>query len=238
MILDAHVHCGNTLKFINIYNEWKRAGIAGGVMFPPVEEIYDRYNQAFTDSSFYRESRKKVHEYLYEIADQNENIYIYFFVWNDFEKPWKGFSGIKWHRHSNEPHYEYSSEKCKKLIEHVKSNGIPVLIEEEFSNTIDFLKSINGKAPVVIPHLGFLNGGYLKLKSEGIFQESNVFADTALADYHEIEDFVSNFGAEKLFFGSDYPFGSPYHELSKVREIFSNELFVQITRENILKLLG
>ena len=59
MILDAHVHCGLSLKFEIIKKEWEIAGINGGVLFSPVEEIYDRYNPYFYDSEEYKISRKK-----------------------------------------------------------------------------------------------------------------------------------------------------------------------------------
>ena len=236
MILDSHVHCGLTLKFEIVKKEWIKAGIDGGVLFSPVEEIYDRFNPYFYDSEEYKISREKVHNYLIELVKNNKNLTAFYFVWNDFKIPDKIFKGIKWHRHSNEPEYDYDSEKCDKFIEYICNNNLPVIIEEEFHNTLRFIERINGRAPIIIPHLGFLNGGYNRLKTEGIFGEPNVYSDTALADIYEIEDFAKNFGTEKLFFGSDFPFGSPLNELNKIKRLFSGNDLKKITSANILKL--
>ncbi len=239
MILDSHVHCGLNLKFEIIEKEWNKAGINGGVIFSPVEEIYDRYDPYFYDSEEYKISRKKVHEYLKNLVSKNSNLIAFYFVWNDFKIPDPIFKGVKWHRHSNEPHYDYESEECEKFIEFICKKKLPVIIEEEFKNTVKFIKKIDGKTKIIIPHLGFLNGGYDRLKSEGIFEEINIYADSALADTYEIEDFTKNFGIEKLIFGSDFPFGSPNSELQKIKNIFgeNSKEVKKITFENILKSL-
>ncbi len=238
MIFDAHVHCGLTLKYENVKQEWDKANIDGGVLFSPVEEIYNRYDPSFTDSEYYIDSRSKVHKYLCKLKKSNSNLFIYYFVWNDFKLPDNNFSGIKWHRHANEPIYNYSSDECKEFIDFICKKKLPVIIEEEFSNCINFIKLINGRTSIIIPHLGFLNGGYEQLKAEGIFAEDNIYADSALADEYEIVDFCKNFGVNKLFFGSDYPFGSPYFELQKIKKLFSGKDFSMITIENIKKLLS
>ena len=237
MILDSHVHCGLSLKFEIIFTHWKKAGIDGGVLFSPVEEIYNRYDPNFIDSEEYAISREKVHSYLKKIKENFENIYIFYFVWNDFKIPDSNFDGIKWHRHSNEPEYNYESEKCDLFIDFIVKNKLPVIIEEEFHNTLKFIDKINGRTIVIIPHLGFLNGGYKRLKSEGIFEEKNIYVDTALASEWEIEDFAKNFGIEKIFFGSDFPFGELLYELNKIRKIFNGEDFKKVTSKNLLKIL-
>ncbi|MFC1834523.1 hypothetical protein ACFL2Q_07290 [Thermodesulfobacteriota bacterium] len=106
LVLDSHVHCGLTLPFQEISREWKTGGIHGGSAFSPVEEIYDRYDPLFTDSEEYRASRSGVHLYLLELA-RKERVFPYFFVWRDFISIPDGFMGIKWHRHADEPVYDY-----------------------------------------------------------------------------------------------------------------------------------
>jgi predicted TIM-barrel fold metal-dependent hydrolase len=97
---------------------------------------------------------------------------------------------------------------------------------------------IDKRTNIIIPHLGFLNGGYDRLKAEGIFAEDNIYADSALADEYEIIDFTKNFGTSKLLFGSDYPFGSPYYELKKIEMLFSGDNFNKITCDNLLNLFS
>ncbi len=238
MILDSHVHCGLTQKFDIIKKEWEKAGIDGGVLFSPVEEIYYRYNSNFYDSNKYKSLRENVHNYLKNIAKNEKNIFVFYFVWNDFKLPDKIFKGIKWHRHLNEPEYDYNSEKCQHFIKFICENSLPVILEEEFLNTLKFIEMINKRTIIIIPHLGFLNGGYSRLKAEGIFNEQNIYADTALANIDEIEDYAKNFDINKLLFGSDYPFGSPYYELLKIKSIFSKKEIQRIALENLLTILS
>jgi predicted TIM-barrel fold metal-dependent hydrolase len=83
-----------------------------------------------------------------------------------------------------------------------------------------------------------LNGGYSRIKSEGLWDLPDVYADTALADRFAIEDYVRTYGTEKLLFGSDFPFGDPKRELRKIMDLsISESEKARILRENILQLL-
>ena len=135
LVLDGHAHCGVTVPFEEIAYEWQTGGIHGGVIFSPVEEIYDRYDPSFKDSQGYRRSRSRVHEYLLEIASR-ENIFPYFFVWNDFSPIPDKFVGIKWHRHSGEPVYSYGTAPCLRIIDDICERGLPIVLEEEFHHTL------------------------------------------------------------------------------------------------------
>lgn len=237
IVLDAHVHCGITVPFEEVSREWESGDIDGGVLFSPVEEIYDRYDRLFTDSSAYRKSRDRVHQYLLDLAER-ANIYPYFFVWNDFPIIPKGFAGIKWHRHAGEPIYNYESPQCREIMDEICRRRLPIVLEEEFQHTLSFVKKIGGRTVVIIPHMGVLNGGYSRLKKAGIFDFDNVWVDTALAQNSEIEDFADTYGIDRILFGSDYPFGIPAHEKQKLTGTFSDEELGPILSGNLLRLLG
>lgn len=238
IVLDSHTHCGLTVPVEEISAEWRSGDIHGGVIFPPVEEIYDRHNPNFTDSEEYQADRKAVHRYLLRIANQDENIYPYFFVWNDFLSPPDGFVGIKWHRHAGEPVYAYGTPECERLIGQICEKRLPVVLEEELHNTLEFVRSIAGRTIVIVPHMGALNGGYFRLKKTGIFDNPTVWVDTALAGYAEIEDFAHDFGSDRIMFGSDYPFGVPSHEKAKLLRLFSGNELAAVLAGNLLRLLG
>ncbi len=235
MAIDAHAHCGITIPIEEIMPLWREAGIDGGVLFSPAEEIYDRCDYRFTDSQFYFQSRQKVHRYLESLV--SESIYAYWFVWNDFALPEESFSGIKWHRHANEPPYDYASEKCSQFVEHACRYRLPIILEEEFGHTLNMVRAINGRTVVIIPHFGMLNGGYRRLKQAGLFENPAVYVDTALAGASEIKDFASDYGVERILFGSDYPFGLPAQERSKVEKIFGGKEREKVLADNILSLL-
>ena len=205
--------------------------------FSPVEEIYDRYDPRFTDSEEFRRSRSAVHDYLMELSSR-DHIYPYFFVWNDFVPIPDVFVGIKWHRHPGEPTYDYGSPRCEQTLDHIRRHRLPIVLEEEFHHTLDFIERIDGGTVVIIPHMGGLNGGYRRLKEAGVFHRSNIRADTALASAREIADFAESYGIERLLFGSDYPFGVPAHEKRKVADLFSGEDRDAVLAGNLLSVLS
>jgi len=226
-----------TVPFEEIAYEWQTGGIDGGVIFSPVEEIYDRYDPTFTDSHEYMHSRLRVHDYLLQIASQ-EHIFPYFFVWNDFSPIPDRFVGIKWHRHTGEPVYSYGTTQCRKIIDEICARSLPIVLEEEFHHTVRFIKDVAERTVVIIPHMGSLNGGYPQLKRAGVFDSEWVWVDTALAGVHEIHDFADTYGVRRIIFGSDYPFGIPGSEKRKLLRSFSEEDLRWILSGNLLHLLG
>ncbi|MDI6853676.1 MAG: amidohydrolase family protein [Deltaproteobacteria bacterium] len=225
IVIDSHIHCGVQ----NVSWGWEgirplleEAGIRGAGLIPPVEDIYDRYDYNFTDTPAWQACRRAAHRYLRELNDPEIEISRYFFVWNDFayEDLGSGYVAVKWHRHANEPEYHYDDPRCREFLEVVQKKGLPILLEETFANTLLFAeKLLPPQVPLIIPHLGGLNGGYAALERTGLFALPYVHADTALASRREIEDYLGRYGSGRLFFGSDYPFGHPAHELAKVTSL-------------------
>ncbi len=236
LALDSHAHCGLTLPYEMLHSAWGEGKITGGVLFSPVEEIYDRYDRKFIDSNYYRESRQRVHDYLESLI--SEQLFAYWFVWNDFAPPGDSFTGVKWHRHPDEPEYLYDTKECEVFIETVCSLQLPVILEEEFHYTLELIERINGRTVIIIPHMGGLNGGYYRLKRADLFENPTVFVDTALAGIEEIVDFAGDYGAGRILFGSDYPFGDPSYERHKIERAFSGKALKKILAENLLELLG
>ena len=60
---------------------------------------------------------------------------------------------------------------------------------------------------------------YHAFVEHGMWDKPNVFADTALAPPHDIKDYIDNVGYYRILFGSDFPFGDPKEELSKIMEL-------------------
>jgi predicted TIM-barrel fold metal-dependent hydrolase len=114
---------------------------------------------------------------------------------------------------------------------------LPVIIEEEFHHTAELVNRFNGRTVAIVPHLGMLNGGYQRLKGAGLFENPAVYVDTALAGIREIEDFAACYGVERILFGSDFPFGNPAHERTKVEKIFNGEDLEKVLSRNLLGLL-
>ena len=223
-IIDSHIHCGVQnvdQPFDDIRPLLNRAGVASACLFAPVEDIYHRYSSSFDDNRQWRQCRDRAHAYLLEVAAAQTGVYPYYFVWNDFvredlEKP---FAGIKWHHHPGEPPYRYEDSRCAEMIEAICRKKMPIVLEETFSRTLWFIQQVSGRTPVIIPHLGMLNGGFGRLLRSGVWEDESVYADTALAGSEEIEIFLERYGPSRLLFGSDYPFGMPGPQLQQLKGI-------------------
>lgn len=226
MIIDAHVHCGIQDQFPpQSYDDYfsiiSGSGIKQAVMFPPVMEIYDRYDPNFADSAQWKNRRKAANEYLLDMGTTDLTVIPYFFIWNDFavDQLTSQHKGIKWHRHSDEPVYHYDTPRCRKAIDEIRSRNMPVVLEEELGNTVRFIEQIAKDVTVIIPHMGLLNGGYGAIKRHGLWARPNVYADTALASVSEITDYIHAYGIDRIIFGSDFPFGDPKRELQKIMHL-------------------
>ena len=243
-IIDAHMHCGiqNVDQPLNMIKGYlDQGGIEGACLYAPVEDIYDRYNYHFQDSSSWVDCRQRSNRYLLDIQESEENIYAYYFVWNDFRKEElkKGYRGVKWHRHDSEPEYHYDDPRCESFLKEVYRLQLPIVLEESYGNTLSLIQRIDGQTPVIIPHLGGLNGGFYALFHSGVWEKDNVYADTALATRSEMTMFLNKYGVDKLIFGSDFPFGIPYSELRKVRDLkLADDDFAKVVSGNITMLIN
>jgi hypothetical protein len=243
-IIDAHAHCGAMDRsFAQDFQDY--AGrvdgtpIEGVALFSPVLEIYDRYDPGFSDTPDWRERRRKSNAYLLSLKPPELTVYPYFFIWNDFavDQLTSAHRGIKWHRHADEPVYFYDDPKCEAALDEIRRRNLPVVLEEEFSNTLRFVRDLARGIRVIIPHLGGLNGGFQAIADAGLWELENVWGDTAMATPGEIVDYIRRYGHQRLMFGSDYPFGDPAGELHKVRSLgLEPEVEAAVVGGNFLRL--
>jgi predicted TIM-barrel fold metal-dependent hydrolase len=242
-IIDSHIHCGVqnvSLPIETIRGYLREGGIDGACLFAPVEDIYNRYDYHFQDNAAWINCRQMANEYLLGLQQSRTDIHAYYFVWNNFKKEElkKGYKGVKWHRHEDEPVYHYDDPLCEAFLQAVYNLQLPILLEESFENTLCLIKRIDGRTPVIIPHLGMLNGGFQMLFHSGVWDDKTIYADTALASSWEIARFLEKYGSARLLFGSDFPFGSPAQELQKIRRLsLDAEDLENVIGRNFLKLI-
>jgi len=243
-IIDSHIHCGvqhANLPFEHLAPLLRQAGITDACLFAPVEDIYDRDDFHFQDNSQWQQTRRMANRYLLDLAEQGEPVFPYLFVWNDFavDELRHPYRGIKWHRHDDEPEYQYDDPRCARILEVITRRRLPVVLEESYANTLRLVERLAPEAVIIIPHLGGLNGSYQALERAGIWRRANVYADSALASVADMRHFVERYGADKLLFGSDFPFGAPGQELRKIRQLnLSAGDFEQVVGGNILRLFA
>ena len=226
MVIDSHVHCGVLDRGMpQSYEDYAQqligTDIGAAAMFSPVLEIYDRYDFNFADTPDWRRRRRESNANLLSLKPPDLTVFPYFFIWNDFavQQLTAAHCGIKWHRHAGEPVYCYDDPKCRTALDEIRRRNLPVVLEEEFDNTLRFIKELAGGLTVIIPHLGLLNGGFQAIAQAGLWEQENVWADTALAPRDEILEYLRRYGHHRLLFGSDFPFGSPSVELRKIRRL-------------------
>jgi len=220
-IIDSHVHIGRNrhTKYYDEYELWrdlKGADAQGAVIFAFPEDIY-----RITDSP---ESRLRANEYVLGVADKYDNLFPFYFVWNDYliPKELDRYRGIKWHRHHDEPRYDYDDPRCTSFLEEIKGLEMTVLLEEEFKETERFIDA-NPELEVIIPHIGALNGGHDRM--EAFYDKGNVYFDTSVAPIGAIKSCLEAVGPERIIFGSDIsgtsmPFYNfPKVELEKIRRL-------------------
>ncbi|MHC1741653.1 MAG: amidohydrolase family protein [Syntrophobacteraceae bacterium] len=244
-IIDAHAHCGIQDRFppqsLEDYRQHARGTpICGAVMFAPVMEIYDRYDPDFEDTDDWRARREAANHYLTTIGGPDFEVFPYFFMWNDFavEQIGPSHRGIKWHRHADEPRYRYDDPQCRRAIDAIRERNMPVVLEEEMQETLRFVHDQARGVRVIIPHCGLLNGGYERLRDHHLWECPDVYADTALAPERVIRDYLDRYGPERIFFGSDFPFGDPGSELKKILRLgLAPDVLEALTGRNILRLL-
>jgi len=246
IIIDAHAHCGIQdhsfdQSFESYLSYVRHTGIKCVVAFPPVAEIYDRYDYHFQDNDYWINRRTQANQYLLNVGNNELQVIPYFFIWNDFavNQITPKHKGLKWHRHPSEPEYHYDSTKCRLAIKTITERNMPIVLEEEFSNTIRFINGYAPDARVIIPHLGGLNGGYKNIAQAGLWENPKVYADTALASVCEIEQYIENYGHERIMFGSDFPFGEPAVELKKIVDLnLGKDIEKAILSGNLIQLLS
>lgn len=249
MLIDAHVHCGvqdpnPPQDFATIAALEREAGVQAAVMTPPVMEVYDRRNPAFEDDEAWQARRRRANDYLLDLSRRDLPLRVYplVFIWNDFrvEELDRGYVGVKWHRHADEPPYHYDAPACEAMLAAVRERGLPVLLEEEFRWTMHLLDRLGDEHPVIIPHIGHLNGGFDALARAGAWDRPNVYTDLSGGRaVDEIQQYVDNYGPERLLFGSDYPFCLPAASLATLAEVrMAAADRVLVESENALRLYG
>jgi len=239
-IIDAHVHLGDqphkAYTLDTLQADLREAGATGAVVFAFPEDMY-----RIVDSP---ESRTAANDHVLHAARGDPNLYPFYFVWNDYLLPdtFDEFVGVKWHRHADEPRYDYDAPGCHAILERIRARKMPVTFEEEFDETVRFVER-NPGLPVIIPHCGALNGGTDRMSV--FFDTPDVYFDTAVAPLDALRWIVQNVPAERIIFGSDVSgtsmpfFNFPAVELAKVRQLgLGDREIALILAGNIDRLIG
>jgi len=243
LVIDAHIHVGanRRTKYYPVeqmLDDLADARADGAVVFAFPEDMY-----RITDSP---QARAAANAYVLEAAQGREHVYPFYFVWTDFVVPddFAHYAGVKWHRHGDEPRYDYADPACEAFLQAAAALRMPVTLEEELQDTAAFIDRVSGTGlSVIIPHLGMLNGG--ARATARFFDRPHVFFDTSCAPQEVGRWFLDEIGADRLLFGSDVSgtaqpfFNFPRVEREKVEALgLSEEEHRLIFGGNLVRLLG
>ena len=246
LTVDCHVHCGELddsapQAYEDIAPFFDEAQVDAAVCFSPVMEVYDRHDSGFQDTEEWQRRREGSREHLLGLKDKRHRIYPFYFVWNDFDtSKLDAFCGVKWHRHPDEPKYNYEDPKCTRMMEAIRERGFVVVLEEEYGNTMRFVDEIGEGIPVIIPHLGRLNGGVQRFLREDFWRRDSTYADMSAeaTEQRDIKAFLDKYGPERLLYGSDYPFGNSVISKQKILDLDLPEADQRLVfGENVMRLL-
>jgi len=233
-IIDAHIHLGDMNKpypKAAMMADLAAAGAAGACIFAFPEDMYRTVDDP--------QVRRQANEYVLDSAAGEPEINPYYFVWNDWVIPedFSEYVGIKWHRHADEPTYDYAAPGCEAMIQAIRDRNLPVIIEEEFDNTVHLIERLGG-VPVIIPHCGCANGGHERM--DIFFDNPHVYFDTSVATPDKVQYILVGVGAGRVIFGSDCSgtsmpfFNFPKIELEKILQLGLSDAELQmILGENI-----
>lgn len=245
-IIDAHVHIGRRhLPIEDVEKILAEAGISQAVIFADPESAHIPDDNA----------------YVLEVAKRTAHIPFFYIGGNAYStrRPFPRlpepealgpFRGVKWHCWFTPAHDHgggplgmgpdeirdaLTETGMKSLMEKVREMGIPVNFEEHFDITVSFV-DLYPDVPVIIPHLGGLNGGTERIL-EATGGSPNVRYDLSLAGISE--DLVARYGSGKFICGSDHPYGSPAWGIQRILNLgISEKEKEDILSGNILALTG
>ena len=215
-IIDAHVHLGDKREtklfdLAELEESLNEGDASGAVVFAFPEDMYRIADTA--------ERRAEANRCVLEARLPGKTIYPFYYVWNDYALPedLSAYAGIKWHRHWDEPRYDYDDERCRKVLGMIAELGLPVTLEEEFEPTRRFI-SENPEIRVIIPHTGHLNGGTERMTA--FFDNEQVYFDTSVRPVEDIAYVLEKVGAERVIFGSDVSgTPEPFFNFTKVERV-------------------
>jgi len=233
-MIDAHLHLGSIpYKGRNwgSFSEYKKIARKTGIERYCVVPIG-------IPSNFDDNSTPDNGSVLIELKKNKSVIPIYWF--NVFDLPNsidRRYKAIKFHSDIGKIDID-----DKRVISFVNKINLPIFVHtnenKEFSNlgkVSNLAKKID--APVIAVHSGSVTGTFFKLDSYDF--PDNVYFETSGIQYAVIlKKIYDKFGAKRIVFGSDYPFGDPRVSLAMISSLEASPKENKLmTGENISKIL-
>lgn len=233
-IIDAHLHLGSIpdkKREWGSFSEYKKIATKLGI------EKYCLVPIGLPDN-FTKKTTPDNNSVLKEFEKNKSVIPVYWF--NIFDLPPKindRYKAIKFHPDIGEINLDDN-----KVINFVNKIKLPVFVHTNEGKDFSNLGKISELArkvdiPVIAVHSGSITKTFFRLDNYSF--PNNVYFETSGIQYAVIlKKIYEMFGANKIIFGSDYPFGDPRVSLAMIDTLnLSKKEYNQITRENVSGIL-
>lgn len=160
----------------------------------------------------------------------------------------KGFRGVKLHL----LYEDLEIKSLKKELQIIEDAGVPLVLHALFKDKVRQVKEIIKIAPnlkIILAHMGrghLYTGEQVVENAVGLRAFPNVFVDTStVGDLRAIINACEILGYDRVFYGSDYPFGRNMFkeaydydmEPRKIMDAFTPSQAEMVLRDNIARLL-
>jgi len=234
-MIDAHVHFGSVPgsgKNWGNFKEYKEIANRLGISRYCVTPIG-------LPDNFTTHSTPDNYSVLNELKNNKNIIPKYWF--NVFDLPKgidKKFRAIKFH-----PDIGEISIDDKRVINFVKKINLPVFVHTNESKEFSSLEKVCNlakqvKVPVIAVHSGSVTRTFFRIDKYNF--PKNVYFETSGIQYAIIlKKIYGKFGAKRIIFGSDYPFGDPRVSLAMIESLNPGKKEYELmTEKNISKILN
>lgn len=234
VMIDAHLHLGSITdkkREWGSFSEYEKIAKKLGI------EKYCLVPIGLPDN-FTKKTTPDNNSVLKEYEKNKSVIPVYWF--NIFDLPQKindRYKAIKFHPDIGEINLDDD-----KVVNFVNKIKLPVFVHtnenKEYSNlgrVSELARKVD--VPIIAVHSGSVTKTFFRLDDYSF--SNNVYFETSGIQYAIIlKKIYEMFGASRIIFGSDYPFGDPRVPLAMIDTLnLSKQEYYQVTKENITKLL-
>ena len=226
MKVDAHCHAGDFPKYFSGHHppeklvaDFDRAGVTCGVI--AMLDTYDMVAANDRALAACVAHPGRLHAYIY----LNPNLLDVAIA--EFERRSRDphFKGVKLHP-MNDVYYPFLADFFP-LFERIEASGLPVLWHSgttPYSHPLQIAAVARRfrKMPCILGHFGLSDLTWECFPAAEL--ADNIYADTSANPIIPVlNDWISQFGAERLLWGSDFPFYSVAYEAQKLDYLGHNE---------------
>ncbi len=161
------------------------------------------------------------------------------------------YAGLRWHRWFGESPdltgrvdrhelefavVQMETPEFEALMAALNHYQMPIIFEEDFAVTLEFVARYGDSQTIIIPHMGLYSGGIEHIVGR-FYRNPNIYFTTSHAPLDPV--LAGRIGADRLLYASDYPYGNPAEAIEKIKRLeLGDEDEALVFGENVERLLS